>query len=62
MVLGPDTCESRQAGERSQLSAEQVLANSESRINDGEIDRNPKLRPDIYQFAAQCRAIRINCW
>lgn len=61
MVLGPDTCESRQAGERSQLSAEQVVANSKSCINDAEMDRNPKRRPDIYQFAAKCRAIRVNC-
>lgn len=61
MVLGPDTCESCQARERSQMSAEQVLATSKSCISDAEMDRNPKLRPDIYQFAAQCRAIRVNC-
>lgn len=58
MVLSGDQTPASPGRMESQLSAQQVLRNSKSCINDTEIERNTKLHRDIYQSADKCRAIK----
>lgn len=45
---GSDTCHSCEARPDSQLSAQQVLRNRESRLSDTEMEIKPRMPTDIY--------------